>query len=119
MEKESSPFTIPKYIQNILTRKKTNYEYDKCTNNENYATGYTIRIPKESPYKQIKTLEKEIKQFQNWAQRIYKHTYKDTSTIFHILYIPKKTHHTDQYAIVTIFDPVMKHLETYLKGGKP
>jgi excinuclease ABC subunit B len=34
---------------------------------------------------------------------------------FAVLYMPKETHYNDQYAVVTIFDPVMKHLEQYIK----
>ena len=31
-----------------------------------------------------------------------------------ILEFPKETHYRRQYAVVTIFDPVMKYLESYI-----
>ena len=29
--------------------------------------------------------------------------------------IPTKTHYCDQYAVVTIFDPIMQRIERYIK----
>jgi len=34
--------------------------------------------------------------------------------IFHVLDMPKVTHHCNQVAVVTIYDPVMQMIEKYI-----
>lgn len=96
---------IPKYIQELMGR--SSYEFITFRNHENFSTGYTIKIAKYSAYEQIDTLRKEVERLCNWANRVA----ADTA---HILYIPTATRHRDQYAVVTIFDPVMQKIERYI-----
>jgi hypothetical protein len=74
---------------------------------ENYAVGYTIRIAKSSEYGYIQTLHDEIDRLKNWVER-------QTGGELVLLEIPNDTHYRKQYAIVTIFDPVMKHIESFI-----
>lgn len=115
--KTPKPVTIPNYIKEILSR--SNYVFDYYTTDPNYAAGYTIRIDKATPYTWLKTFKSEITALEYWVQSTYKRIYNDDSIIFHLIYIPTRTHHNSQFAIVTIFDPIMKHLEPYIpKKGK-
>ena len=97
---------IPKYILDILSRAK--YEFDFCVKNEKYAAGYTICITKSTEYTTISTFNKEIVRLVNWVN-------KQVSNTAFILYVPNKTKHTKQFAIVTIFDPVMQKIENYIR----
>lgn len=99
---------IPKYVINLMERSE--YEYDRFTKDKNYAVGYTIRIEKERAYQWADTLKYEVLRLCNWANRTAK-----CETAF-VLYVPEKTHHTKQYAYVTIFDPIMKELEKFVKN---
>lgn len=96
---------VPKYVVHLMERSQ--YEYVECKKSPDFAAGYTIRIEKRTPYTQIETLRKEIDRLVGWANRAV----PDTAFI---LSCPNKTHHTDQYAVVTIFDPVMQHSEKYI-----
>lgn len=96
---------IPKYIIDLMSRAK--YEYDFHINNENYAVGYTIRIRKYSAYEKVDTFNAEIDRLKAWVDR------QVEETCF-ILDRPTKTHYVNQVAIVTIFDPVMKYIEEYI-----
>ena len=98
--------TTPKYVQEILRRSR--YEFDYCTKNENYSAGYTLRIRKATPCTQIDTLKAEVERLCAWANR---QSVENTAVI---LYIPKETHYHDQAAVVTIFDPVMQKIERYI-----
>lgn len=98
--------TIPKYVQELMSRSR--YEYNLHRDNENYAAGYTIKIRKHSEYARIETLEKEVERLVSWANRV-----AGIETA-HILDVPAKTHHCNQVAVVTIFDPVMQEIEKYI-----
>ena len=104
---------IPKYVEDILARSE--YEFDFTANNENYAAGYTIRIKKATTQTQADTFRKEIQRFLNWVQREYNKKYHSANPISFLLSAPTKTHYRNQYAIVTIFDPIMKEIESYIK----
>ena len=97
---------IPKYVQELMERAR--YEYDRCTENENYGVGYTVAIRKATPYAQAWTLRKEAERLCKWANRAA------GVEVAHILYIPKQTHYHEQSAVVTIFDPEMKHIEQFM-----
>lgn len=98
---------IPKYIQDLMERSR--YEYDFFKSHENYAAGYTIKIRKHSAYAQIDTLRKEVERLCKWVNKV-----AGVETAF-LLDMPTKTHHCNQVAVVTIFDPVMQHIEMYIK----
>lgn len=75
--------------------------------------GYTIRIGKASEYGYVKTLANEVERLRKWVNRVMPKDYPiDTITVDKM---PKETHYCKQYAIVTIYDPVMKWLEPYIK----
>lgn len=101
---------LPKYVVNVMKRSFYCYEFELhgadvarwC------AAGYTVAIKKESPYTYAETLCKEVERLQKWVN-------KQDGGDCRIISLPKRTIHGDQYAIVTIFDPVMKHLEKYIR----
>lgn len=96
---------IPKYVQEILSRSK--YEFDFYKNNPDYAAGYTIRIRKATPYTKIDTFKAEIEKLKKWVE-------KNNGEMI-VLDIPNKTHYTNQVATVTIFDPVMQKIEQLIE----
>nr|DAS46926.1 MAG TPA: hypothetical protein [Caudoviricetes sp.] len=96
--------TVPKYVIEMISRAK--YEFDFFKNNAYYAAGYTIRIRKSTPYTKIDTFKSEIERLKKWVQK--------NNGEMRILDIPTETHYVNQYAVVTIFDPVMKHIENYI-----
>lgn len=96
---------IPKYVQDIMSRAK--YEYDFFKNHSEYAVGYTVRILKRTHQTQIDTFKSEIERLKKWVE-------KNNGEMV-ILDIPNKTHYVRQYAIVTIYDPVMKYIEGYME----
>ena len=97
---------IPKYAQEMMERAR--YEYDRCTSNENYGVGYTVAIRKSTPYAKADTLRAEVERLCKWANRAA------GVEVAHILYVPEKTCYHEQSAVVTIFDPVMKHIEQFM-----
>lgn len=97
---------IPKYVKKLMSRAE--YNYNLCGKNENAATGYTIEIAKYSPYETADTLRKEIDRLKKWVERQGGGEMIIISTPTHTVY------KTMQYATVTIFDPVMKHIEQYI-----
>lgn len=100
---------IPKYVQEILCRSK--YEFDRCTSREWYAPGYTIKIRKATPYTYASTFRAEIERLVKWANRA---AGVEELEIAFILDVPTETHHCDQAAVVSIFDPVMQKIEQYI-----
>lgn len=100
---------IPKYIKEILKRSEYNFSMIK---NENYGVGYTIKVAKNTAYTHIHTFKKELERMVNWANKQTK------NKCAYILYIPENTHYTEQFAIVTIFDPVMQKIEQYIKTAE-
>ena len=102
---------IPKYVIDLMSRSK--YEYVFCVSNENYATGYTIRIFKQTDQTMIDTLRKEVEKLVAWANRQVKN--EEGIQTAYVLKVPSKTHYCPQFAVVTIFDPVMKEIEKYIK----
>lgn len=83
-----------------------NYNY-YIKHKDNYAVGYTIEIEKSSAYGYVDTFRAEIDRLKKWVER-------QPGGELVILEIPKETHYRRQYAVVTIFDPVMKHIECYI-----
>ena len=96
--------TVPKYVAEIMSRAK--YEFDCFKNHADYAAGYTIKIRKSSAYTKIDTFKAEIERLKKWVE-------KNNGELI-VLDIPNKTHYANQVATVTIFDPVMKHIESYI-----
>lgn len=108
---------IPAYIKDLMSRSE--YEYDSLTSNENYAVGYTIRIEKSTHHQLASTFQKEIEHLTHWVNSQYKKLGGTYGECGYILSVPQKTHFKyRQYAIVTILDPVMKHIENYIPENK-
>ena len=97
---------IPVYVQELMQRAR--YEYARCAESKNYGVGYTVAISKATPYARAWTLKKEVERLCKWANRTA------GVEIAHVLYVPDKTRYHEQSAVVTIFDPVMKHIEQFI-----
>lgn len=97
---------IPKYIQDMMERSKFVLSYGE--------PGYTIAIRKATPYTQVSTFKVEIERLKKWIQQMMSKDDLGVPTMI-INRIPKKTHYANQYAIVTIYDPIMKQLEKYIQ----
>lgn len=91
---------IPKYVIDIMSRSEFYLG--------GYDPGYTIMIRKATAYTTANTFISELERLVRWA-------HKHGATCSVILKVPPKTRHDWQYAIVTITDPVMKHIENYIK----
>lgn len=98
---------IPKYVQELMSRSKFVIGAGEA--------GYTIRIYKSTPYTKIPTLKAEVERLQKWIERIMPEDDLGVPTML-INSIPSKTHYCNQYAVVTIFDPVMQRIEKYITG---
>jgi hypothetical protein len=107
---------VPKYVTELMGRAKYNYD---LYGHKEYAVGYTIDIAKFSHYEYVDTLEKEINRLIKWCNRQYEKSsdgwFTDKKNAY-ILRLPQTTEYKFmQYATVTIYDPVMKYLEQYIK----
>lgn len=95
---------IPKYVVELMERSEYNYSGDP---------GYTVSIHKATPYTKAPTFKKELDRLISWANKqIPQDPENPTATINHF---PTKTHYCDQTAIVTIYDPVMKYIEQFIR----
>ena len=97
--------TTPKYIQDIMSRAKFAIGYGD--------PGYTIEITKATPYTRVETLWTEIGRLEKWVKRVMPEDDWEIPTMI-INRLPKTTHYGRQYAVVTIYDPVMRQLEKYM-----
>jgi hypothetical protein len=77
--------------------------------------GYTIYIHKATRQTLIPTFQKEIDRLVAWCNRQVSQM-EDCPTA-KVNKMPHVTHYCDQVAIVTIYDPIMLKLESYI-GGK-
>lgn len=90
---------VPKYVKTIVTGFKYDFDVKNCN------PGYTIRVYKPRDRMLIPTFEALVERMVKWAEGYYAEA--------HIDYVPKETHYTRQYIVVTITDPVMQVLEKY------
>ena len=99
--------TIPKYVQNILSRS----EFDTSVKNSYIPdTGYILWVRKETPYTTAATFRKELDRICAWANRVCPES-------GHVISCPGKTHHEYQFARIAICNPVMLNIE-HLVGGE-
>lgn len=96
---------IPKYVQELMERSYFYYNFK--TDDDRCGAGYTIAIKKRTAYTMADTLAAEVQRLKNWVDR-------QVGGECIIIRIPTKTTHGDQIAIVTIWDPVMQHIEGYI-----
>lgn len=99
--------TVPRYVQEILSR---------CTwwLGEGSEPGYTIAIHKKSPYSYASTLRTDAGRLCSWADR---NTPEGLDTAC-VVSCPKGTHYEDQWAVVTIYDPVMRQIERFIGNNE-
>lgn len=100
---------IPKYIQDMMERARFVVGCGE--------PGYTIAIRKATPYTQVGTFKAEIERLEKWVKRMMPKDDLGVPTMI-IHRIPNKTHYAKQYAIVTIYDPIMKYLEKYIQDSE-
>ena len=90
---------VPEYVQELVKGFEYNY-------GSNAVPGYTISIRKPRPYMTARVFRALVERMINWANRYG----ADASVIS----TPLATrHNATQWAVVTIYDPVMKYLENY------
>lgn len=99
---------IPKYVADMMARS----EFDLW--HPNGSPGYTIRVRKATPYTRHETLCEEVERLVAWANRMHPTPPEWESPTAFVVSTPGCTRYNDQYAVVTIFDPVMKNLEEYI-----
>ena len=97
---------IPQYVQEIMGRSEFVLGY--CD------PGYTIRIRKSTPYTTISTFKTEIGRLKKWVDRMMPEDELDVPTMV-VHSVPSKTHYRNQYAVVTIYDPIMQQIERYIR----
>lgn len=96
---------VPKYIQDIMSRSEFAIGYGD--------PGYTIEITKATPYTKVETLQMEIGRLQKWVEREMPDYDWEIPTMI-INRLPNTTRYGRQYAVVTIYDPIMRCLEKYM-----
>ena len=107
--------TTPKYIIDIMSRAEYVTGYGE--------PGYTIKIRKATQRTLIATFKAEINELIAYAERRWEQKLKANGwtqgegkePIAFIQHMPKKTHYCNQYAEVTIFDPIMLELEEWMQ----
>jgi hypothetical protein len=97
---------IPKFVQELMSRASFVLGSGEA--------GYTVRIYKSTEYAYVSTLQKEVETLNKWVIRVMPEDDLGVPTMI-INSVPKKTHYCKQYAVVTIYDPVMKWIEQYIK----
>lgn len=102
-----SPKKVPQYIREVLSR--SGYEFDYLTTHPDFNRGFTLHIRKRTPYTSAHAFRREVEGFCRWADRTAH------APVSRIIHVPDATHHCDQFAYVTILDPVMLQIEDYIK----
>lgn len=97
---------IPKYVQEIMSRSRYCYEFER--DDPRCGAGYTLKIEKATAYTWAPTFCEEIERLRRWVER-------QPGGVCYVIKTPRETRHTMQTAVVTIFDPVMMHLEKFME----
>jgi hypothetical protein len=97
---------IPNYVADLMGRAVYN-NGSRCAKNPDYSVGYTIAIKKRSAHGWASFLADEIEQLKKWVER-------QPGGEMSVLFVPSETHLRQQTATVTIFDPVMQHIEKFI-----
>ena len=93
----------PQYIINALKNTEFYFGKDGCV-------GYSIKIFKHTRYEYAKTLNQRCHTIVSWCNRQI-----DGSA--EVVYCPQLTHYEQQFGIITIYDPMMLHLEQFIKAA--
>ncbi len=102
---------VPKYIQEVMSRARFVIGSGD--------PGYTIKIQKYSEYQDTKTFEEEILRLKRWVERQMPKDDLGVPTIIVHTEFPMAFRHRQQYAVVTIYDPVMQKIEKYIGNTRP
>ena len=97
---------IPKYIKAMMGRARFTKGFGD--------PGYTVETAKSTPYTTAETFKREVERLCAWAERQMPRDEFSIPTAV-INNIPHKTHYCRQVAVVTIYDPVMQHLEKLIR----
>ena len=93
----------PNYIKSSLQGAKFYFGKD-CV------AGYSIEIHKRTKYEYASTLLNRCNQIISWCNR-------QVEGSAEMVRCPYITIYADQFAVITIYDPVMLHLEKYIKAA--
>ena len=99
-------YKIPVYVQKLMSRASFEIGYGE--------PGHTLEIEKATPYTCVYTLRAEVERFVVWINRIMTKAALDAPMVV-INNVPTQTHYYNQYAVVTVYDPVMQQLEKFMK----
>ena len=109
---------IPKYVEKLL-RERSEWAIQTHYFGKNDDPGYTIFIHKRSAYSLVGTLKREVERFCRWVESQmpsdYDHSQMPTAVIG---FMPSKTRYMDQWARVTVYDPVMRNIEHLIPDKK-
>jgi hypothetical protein len=94
---------VPAYVRELIERAVYNYN----SKSPDYSVGYTIDIEKRSDYGWVSYLADEIERLKKWVER-------QPGGEMVVIDVPKETRLRRQTATVTIFDPVMQHIEKFI-----
>lgn len=97
---------IPNYVKDMMGRARFAKGFGD--------PGYTVEIAKSTPYITAETFKREVERLCAWAERQIPQGEFSIPTAV-INNIPHKTRHCRQVAVVTIYDPVMQHLEKLIR----
>lgn len=93
----------PQYI--ITPLKRAEFYFGK-----DGVVGYSIKIHKHTIYEYADTLLHRCGKIITWCN-------KQIPGSAEMVFCPKETHYRDQFAVITIYDPLMLHLEQFIKAA--
>ena len=93
----------PKYIISALRGAEFYF-------GENCVPGYSIKIRKRTKYEYATTLRSRVDRILTWCN-------KQVGGSAEMISCPGCTNYTDQFAVITIYDPVMLRLEGFIKAA--
>lgn len=93
----------PQYVSNALKRAEFYFGKDGVV-------GYSIKIFKHTRMEYASTLRNRCSQIITWCN-------KQIPCSAEMVSCPKETHYTEQFAVITIYDPMMLHLEQFIKSN--
>jgi len=92
------------YIKQALSRAEFYFGRDGVV-------GYSIKIFKHTRYEYAKTLRERCSRIITWCN-------KQVEGSAEMVWYPTETRYDSQFAVITIYDPVMIGLEKYIKSAQ-
>ena len=90
----------PQYVITPLKKAKYYFGKDCCA-------GYSIKIYKRTRYEYASTLRSRCDKIITWCN-------KQVACSAEMVFCPSETRYDNQFAVITIYDPVMLYLEKYI-----